>query len=55
MKKAAFITFLIAQFSLQIQAQNWQIGKKVATINNEDASKTADKLLWVYLPSTSPK
>jgi peroxiredoxin len=55
MKKAALITFLLVLFGLQSQAQNWQIGEKVPTIHNEDGSKIADKLLWIYMPSTSPK
>jgi hypothetical protein len=55
MKKATLITFLLVLFGLQCQAQNWQIGEKVPTIHNEDGSKIADKLLCIYLPSTSPK
>jgi AhpC/TSA family len=55
MERIALITCLLLLFWYKSQAQNWQISEKVPTIHNEDGSKIADKLLWIYLPSTSPK
>jgi peroxiredoxin len=55
MNKVAFITLLFSMMILKIQAQNWQLHQTVAAIENKDASKVPHKVLWVYLPSTSPK
>ncbi len=55
MKKAILILMAFTAFTLSVHAQNWEIGDSDSAIENKDANNTPDKVLWVYLPSTSPK